>query len=150
MNLESGENIASNRNHRYQAMSKAIIQDRTRSSPRFRGTTSSTHPSTSAVTPPPVVGDKVSTTGAFASRLRLKDGTPKTLMGILDESEGGIVVWTFKPRAEDEGSSSHLSHINFPTFTPIPVINQHTNLINKPATSPPRFSVHATTPPEQT
>ncbi|KFY83664.1 hypothetical protein V500_09994, partial [Pseudogymnoascus sp. VKM F-4518 (FW-2643)] len=93
---------AISRNHRYQAKSKAKIQGRTRSSPRFRGTASNTHPSTSTVTPPPVVGDKVPITGSFASRLRLQDGTPKTLMGLLDESEGGIVVWTFKPRAEDE------------------------------------------------
>ncbi|KFZ12964.1 hypothetical protein V502_06854 [Pseudogymnoascus sp. VKM F-4520 (FW-2644)] len=90
------------RNHRYQTKSKAKIQGRTRSSPRFRGTASNTHPSTSPVTPPPVVDDKVPITSAFASKLRMPDGTPKTLMGLLDESEGGIVVWTFKPRAEDE------------------------------------------------
>lgn len=90
----------------------AKIKHKTRSSPRLRGTTSNAHPSTSKVTPPPVVGDKVPTTGAFAAKLCLKDGTPKTLMGLLDESEGGIVVWTFKPRAEDEGGffSSSIPH----------------------------------------
>ncbi|OBT64416.1 hypothetical protein VE03_05787 [Pseudogymnoascus sp. 23342-1-I1] len=93
---------APTRNNRRQAMSKAKIKGRTRSSPRFSGTTLNTQPSTSTVTPPLMVGDKVPNTGAFLVKLRLQDGISKTLMGLLDESEDGILVWTFKPRAEDE------------------------------------------------
>ncbi|KFY66806.1 hypothetical protein V497_00689 [Pseudogymnoascus sp. VKM F-4516 (FW-969)] len=107
--------LAPKRNHSRQAASRSRIKGRTRSSPRFKGTTLDTHPSASIVTTPLVVGNKISTTGHFTARLRLQDGTPKAVMGLLDESESGIVVWTFKPRAEDEGSSSHL----FPTTFPV-------------------------------
>lgn len=120
--------LDSGRNNRSQATSKAKIKGGTRSSPRFKSSTSNTHPSASIVTTL-VVGEKIPTTGNFTARLRLQDGTPKTLMGLLDESESGIVVWTFKPRAEDEGISPHLSHTTFPIYP-------STNLVFRPTVTP--------------
>lgn len=121
--------LASGRNIRSQATSKAKIKGGTRSSPRFKSSKSNTRPSASIVTTTLVVGEKIPTTGTFTARLRLQDGTPKTLMGLLDESESGIVVWTFKPRAEDEGISPHLSHTTFPIYS-------STSLVFRPTVTP--------------
>lgn len=69
MSLKNGDASVTNCSRKFYAIHIAKVQGRGRTSPRLRGITSNTHPYPSIVTPLPVVGDKLPTTGAFAFKI---------------------------------------------------------------------------------